>query len=144
MNERASEWMNERSGARKRSEQCGESEWVCGASEWASGRVNGPVQDASYFNGSDPISWPNIGPEKSTGPIAMRIGMHDPHNNMIKLIEAFSEIRALARDTGPRWGCPQGPKIAKIVFSFFYFFCLFPGMFLNYEKSPYSKKKLIF
>ena len=144
MGERANEWMSaaERvSGARKWSEQCGESEWVCGASEWASGRVNGPVQDASFFNGSDPISWPKIGSEKRTGPIAMKIGMHDPHNNIIKVIKAFSEIRALAWDTGPQWGCPSRAQNCKnCFFNFFYFFCLFTRMFLNYEKPPYSKK----
>ena len=43
VSERASEWANERSGARERSEQCGASEWVSGASEWANGGTNGPV-----------------------------------------------------------------------------------------------------
>ena len=51
--ERASERMNERSGVRERSEQCG-------ASEWASGGANGPVLNASisyYLNPLCNLLW---------------------------------------------------------------------------------------
>ena len=89
---------------------------------------------------SDPISWPKTGSEKSTGPIAMKIGMHDPHNNIIKLIEAFPEVRPLTQNTGPRWGCPSGAQNREKKISIFSIFSawLFTRMFLNYEKPPYS------
>ena len=45
--ERASERMNERSGARERSKQCGASEWLSGVSKWANGGVNSSVIHAS-------------------------------------------------------------------------------------------------
>ena len=52
MSSGASEWaskrINERSGARERSKQCGASEWVSGASERASGRANGPVLTSRF------------------------------------------------------------------------------------------------
>ena len=45
MRERA----NERSGARKRSEQCGASELVSGVSERVSGQASGPVLTAQFL-----------------------------------------------------------------------------------------------
>ena len=44
----ASEWTNERRGARMRGEQCGASEWESGASERASGGTSGPVLTSRF------------------------------------------------------------------------------------------------
>ena len=49
MSGRASERVNERSGARKQSEQCGASEWVSGVSKWANGQASGPVFSSRFL-----------------------------------------------------------------------------------------------
>ena len=43
------EQINERSGARKRSEQCGASEWMSSASEWANRGVSDPVPKFRFY-----------------------------------------------------------------------------------------------
>ena len=50
------EQINERSGARKRSEQCGASEWMSSASEWVSRVGNGPVLLSEFLIVLDSIS----------------------------------------------------------------------------------------